>query len=237
MSKKEVIIKKDYEEISTYTAFLIEDIVKKIKNKKSGKINIAFSGGNTPILMFGKLAELTDLNWHDINIYLVDERYVRNNHKDSNYKLLKEHLIRHINIPDENVHYIKYLAEIKNSLKDYKKQIVQGFKFKNEKQNPEFDLIHLGIGADGHTASIFQPEKIDNNQLLAVTRGKRYKRITFTYKILNNAKNILFLIAGKEKQEIVSEIINKNNKDYAAAEVNNKGKLYYLLDKEASLNL
>ena len=235
MSEKEVIVKKDHEAISTYTAFLIEDLIKKIKNTKKDKINIAFSGGSTPILMFEKLAKLTTLDWKDINIFLVDERYVNNSHQDSNYNMIKKHLLKNIEIPFQNIHHMNYQNNIEQSLKDYKDQLQKCFNFKNN-EIPIFDIIHLGIGRDGHTASIFAPEQIDNSQLLSITHGESFKRITFTFKIINKAKNIIFLSTGQRKQNIVKEVINKNQK-YPASLVNNQGNIFYLLDEEAAKKL
>lgn len=230
VNKKEIIVKKDHEEASTYGAFLISEIIKQNQNPVA---NIAFSGGNTPILIFEKLSKLTKLDWKKVNIFLVDERYVSKYSKNSNFKMINNHLLNNINIPSENIKRINYLDNIDKSVKEYKKKITDQFSLLSENSNPVFDLIHLGIGRDGHTASIFESERINNDKLIDITSGEKFKRITFTYRILNHAKNILFLATGKEKKDIIKKIIDKD-KRYAASNVANEGNTYFLLDKDAA---
>ncbi len=232
MSKREVIIKNDLEELSTYAVFLIQKI---IENSPPEDKNIAFSGGKTPILMFEKLAKITAINWSDVNIFIVDERYVNTNHEDSNYYQLKKHLLNKIKIPNDNIHYIKYLDNIQKSLTDYKQQIKKTFNLKKG-EIPRFDLIHLGIGEDGHTASLFNDQKKDNKRLIKKTQNKDYERITFNYSILNNAENILFLAAGIRKQTVIKEILTGNTK-YPAGLIDNNGNQFFLLDEKAAEQL
>ena len=229
MSKREVIIKSDLEELSTYAVFLIQKI---INNSPRQYKNIAFSGGKTPILMFEKLAKLSEINWSNVNIFIVDERYVNTNHEDSNYYQLNKHLLNKIKIPNDNIHYIKYLDNIQKSIIDYKQQIKETFNLK-QGETPKFDLIHLGIGEDGHTASLFNNQNTNNKQLIIKTQNEDYKRITFNYNILNSAENILFLAAGQRKQAVIKEIL-KNDKHYPAGIIDNKGKQFFLLDKKAA---
>jgi 6-phosphogluconolactonase len=229
MSKREVIIKNDLEDLSNYAVFLIQKI---INNSPHQDKNIAFSGGNTPILMFEKLAKLTAINWNHVNIFIVDERYVNTTHEDSNFYQLNKHLLSKIEIPNDNIHHIKYLDNIQKSITDYKQQIKETFNLK-QGEIPKFDLIHLGIGEDGHTASLFNNQKKDNKQLIIKTENIKYKRITFNYNILNNAENILFLAAGKRKQQVIKEIMT-NSKQYPAGLIDNEGTQFFLLDKKAA---
>lgn len=230
VSKKEIIVKNDHEQISTFGALLIEKIIKQNQNPTS---NIALSGGSTPQLMFEKLAKLTKLDWKYINVFLVDERYVSPDSKNSNFNMINKHLLNNINIPSENIKKIKYVDDINKSVRKYKNMLIEEFSLTPESPYPMFDLIHLGIGEDGHTASIFDPQKINNNKLIDITKGKKFKRITFTYKIINHAKNILFLATGDDKKDIIKKILQKD-KRYAAANVENKGNIYFLLDKKSA---
>ena len=231
MGSREIIIKNDHEEISNYAAFLVNKI---IKNNNTKITNIALSGGNTPILMFEKLAKLTKINWSNIHIFLVDERYVDKSDPDSNFRLIDKHLISKIEIPKDNIHYIKYYQDIRKSLLDYKKDLKTHFNLKNNNDLPHFDLIHLGIGGDGHTASIFKSEEGENG-LLQITQGKKHARITFTYNVINNAENIMFLVTGKKKKAIIKNIL-ENQAVYPASQVRTSGNLFFLLD-EKSANL
>ncbi len=230
MNKKKIIGKSDHEETSTYGAFLIGKIIKQNQHPTA---NIALSGGNTPKLMFEKLSKLEKLNWENVNIFLVDERYINLDNKNSNFNMIKNHLINNIDIPLENIKNVNYSNNINESAREYRDRIIKQFSLSKENPNPVFDLIHLGIGEDGHTASIFDLKKINNNKLIDITRGEKYKRITFTYKILNNAKNILFLATGDKKKKIIKKILEKDKK-YAAANVENDGYIYYLFDKSAA---
>src|SRR6056297_4293 len=233
INKKEVVIKKDYESISNYAVTLFEKI---IVNSNKDKVNIALSGGKTPKLMLKKLSMSTIINWNFVNIFLVDERHVENNHKDSNSKLIKETLINKIDIPQKNIHFVKYFDDSYKSLISYREDIRSHFKLENKLQTPKFDFIHLGIGTDGHTASIFPNQNIDNNKLLDITKGDKYNRITFTYRLINNAEKIIFLITGKKKAEIVGKLFN-SKEDIPASQVNSTDKIYYLLDTDAAINI
>lgn len=230
VNKREIIVKNDHEQTSTFGAFLIEKIIKQNQNPTA---NIALSGGSTPKLMFEKLAKLTKLDWENVNIFLVDERYVCTDSKNSNFNMIKKHLLNNIDIPSENIKNIKYADDIDESVGKYKSMLIEQFSLTPEKPYPVFDLIHLGIGADGHTASIFESQKVNNNKLIDITKGEKFKRITFTYKILNHAKNIVFLASGSEKKEIIKKILEKD-KRYPAANVENDGNIYFLLDKKSA---
>src|SRR6056297_551879 len=233
MNNKEIIIKKDYEAISAYAVTLFENI---IFNTNKKFINIAISGGNTPKLMFDKLSKSSIIDWNFVNLFIVDERLVENTNKDSNSKLIKETLINKIDIPKSNIHFVKYFDDPYKSLIGYREDIRSHFKLENKLQTPKFDLIHLGIGTDGHTASIFPNQNIDNNKLLDITKGDKYKRITFTYRLINNAEKIMFLITGNKKAEIVGKLFN-SKEDIPASQVNSTDKIYYLLDTDAAINI
>ncbi|MDZ7671248.1 MAG: 6-phosphogluconolactonase [Halanaerobiales bacterium] len=230
MNNKELIVKNDYESISTYAASLIENIITNL-NKKI--INIALSGGNTPKLMFEKLSKSTIIDWKYVNIFIVDERHINNNHNDSNSKLIKEVLIDKIDIPKSNFHIVKYFDDPYKSLKNYKDDISSHFNIESKLYTPKFDLIHLGIGTDGHTASIFPNKNIDHSKLLDISQGDKYKRITFTYRLLNNSDNIIFLVSGNKKANIMEKVYN-NKADLPAMKINNEGSIYYLLDNYAA---
>jgi len=229
MGSREIIIKNDHEEISNYATYLVNRI---IKNNDKKYTNIAFSGGSTPILMFEKLAKLTKINWNNIHLFLVDERYVDKSDQDSNYRLINKHLISKIDIPKDNIHDIKYYQDIRKSLLAYKKDLKTHFNLKNNNVFPNFDLIHLGIGGDGHTASIFKSEEGENG-LLQITQGKKHARITFTYNVINNAENIIFLVTGKKKETIIKNIL-EGQAVYPAGRVRTSGNLFFLLDKKSA---
>jgi 6-phosphogluconolactonase len=174
------------------------DILKDISSKKKGS-SIAFSGGKTPIDFFRALSSQDDINWKNIYIFLVDERYVPLDHKDSNYNSLKTNLLDKINIPKENIYNIPYLDTIDKSKKVYTKNLMRFFN-----NNIQFDLVFLGVGSDGHTASIFEVEETKLKDPVIITSSSRHPhhRISLGMEVINNSKNKVVLL-GPEKHEII----------------------------------
>ncbi len=208
---------------------------------EKGKINLGISGGNTPKLLFEVLATeyKNKINWERIYFYWVDERCVSPESIESNYGMTRKILFEKINIPDSNIHRIhgendpaseavRYSDLIKNNLK-------------TENGFPKFDLILLGMGDDGHTASIF-PDRLDllkSEVVCAVTvhPESKQKRITLTGKTINNADKIYFLVTGKGKAEVIFEIIEKINNylKYPSSYIHpNKYYPVWYLDREAA---
>ena len=191
-------------------------IAKEIKNLAlqagSDLLNIAVSGGNTPEILFAVLIEKYKniIPWEKIHFWWVDERCVPPDDDDSNYKLANELLFSLINIPGKNIHRIKGENDPEEEALHYSSEI--------RKNLPEtrgiyvFDLIILGMGEDGHTASIFPDNLglIDDKRLCAVARhpSSDIKRVTLTGSVLKNARRIFFMITGKNKAGRVSEIMN-----------------------------
>jgi 6-phosphogluconolactonase len=173
--------------------------------------NIALSGGSTPKTLFSVLANKFGkiITWSNINLYWGDERCVPFGDYESNYFMTKLSLIDHIIIPKENIHRIKGENEPHREAENYANDILTNVKIENDL--PSFDLTLLGIGEDGHTASIFpdQLELIESNKIceVSVHPGNLQKRITLSGKVINNSANIYFLATGESKSKIVSEII------------------------------
>jgi len=191
-------------------------------------------GGRTPLPVYEKLAsEYKDkINWEKVHIFWGDERYVDQKSEDSNFKWAHDLLISKINIPTNNVHRIKTELPIEKASEEYEKEIINFF----GKQNPVFDLILLGIGEDGHTASLFPSSDTlkENKKLFTVTPPSgtpKVPRITATYKLLNNARNILFLSSYKGKEQVIDEILKTPKtaeEKYSAAKVKVKNTYFFI---------
>ena len=127
----------------------------KLFNQKKGNFSVALSGGSTPKIWFDYLAEnhVEDIPWNRIHFYWGDERCVAPNDPESNYGITKSHLLDKLSIPDQNIHRIQGELDPIEAAKGYQNEIAQ-----NLGGNPMFDLIILGMGDDGHTASIFPHE-------------------------------------------------------------------------------
>lgn len=229
----EVIILENEKQISQKIA---EDILN-IYNQTSEVFNIAISGGNTPKSLFILLAEKYNkkFDWNRVNIFWVDERLVTLDSDESNYGAAKKLLIDNINIPERNIHRIKGESNPDQELIRYTNDIKESVEFKNN--YPAFDYILLGIGDDGHTASIFPENTEDINSkeicLLAKKPESGQLRISLSIPTINNAKNSAFMITGKNKAVILKEIIEEKSKAYPSGLIENKN-LRFFLDKQAA---
>ena len=209
----------------------------------SGKqITVALSGGSTPKSLFGYWSSLPEgeIDWTNIKFFWGDERCVAPEDSESNFKMTKEHLFNNINIPKENIFRIKG----ENNPTDEAKRYGELLNSELEQQNgtPVFDIVILGMGDDGHTASIF-PHEIElwnneNNCVTATHPDSGQKRVSLTGNVINAAKNVVFLVTGSNKADKVKEIIEQPEvaeKKYPAALVQpDSDNLYWYLDEAAA---
>jgi len=203
--------------------------------------NIALSGGNTPNLLYSAICEKyrDTINWNTVHFYWSDERCVPPTDLQSNFASSYHFLLKNIKIDISHIHRIKGEDEPKKEAIRYSNEILEYVKIVND--FPCFDLIMLGVGTDGHVASIF-PDRLnlfESNKICEVSVHPQTKqnRITLTGKVLNNAGIIAIIVFGIEKAEIVADILNETemSKNLPAGLLNPvKGKLEWFLDKEAS---
>lgn len=213
----------------------------KAKKQQSQYFNIAVSGGSTPKLLFSFLAEedyRIQIPWEIVRFFWVDERCVEPTHPESNFGMTYDALLQYAFVPAENIFRMKGEDIPENEADRYKNLLWSKLPVKNG--FPVFDLVLLGLGDDGHTASIFP----DNLSLLETEKpvdvathpSSGQKRITLTGKTINNADEVVFLINGKNKANIVASIIKQHPeaKNYPANYVHNSaGQCLFYLDKEA----
>ncbi|MCX6175724.1 MAG: 6-phosphogluconolactonase [Ignavibacteriales bacterium] len=213
-----------------------------LRNKKN--FYVALSGGNTPKIFFNKLVEKykKKIKWENICFFWTDERCVQPTDSDSNYRMTKQYLLDKIQIPAENIYRIQGENDQLKEAERYSSVIKNIVPERNNL--PSFDLTMLGIGSDGHTASIFpdqlhliKSERICETAIHPLTFQKR---ITLTGTIINNSSQIIFFVTGKNKSKVVSDIINSAqiSNSFPAAYIKPiNGKLNWYLDKDAALNL
>jgi 6-phosphogluconolactonase len=214
--------------------------------KRCTKLNIALSGGNTPKIIYQMLAQKPVQNmipWQVIHFYWGDERCVGPDHPDSNYGMALNHLIKHIPIPQENIHRIQGENDPAIEIKRYAQEINKNISRKAE-MIPQFDWILLGLGEDGHTASLFPGQKMvkEEKEICAYTLVpvKGHQRITLTEKIINQAARITFLVSGRSKAEILEKVLDQNieKSPYPAARIKpEQGKLQWYIDSLAACKL
>jgi 6-phosphogluconolactonase len=182
--------------------------------EERGRFTVALSGGSTPKKLYSMLAEhpfRSLIEWKKIQFFFGDERCVLPNSEESNFRMANEALFSKIDIPDENIHrFLTEKDEPKVAAELMEAEISQIFGLESG-EFPRFDLIFLGMGADGHTASLFPETEALKEDRRVVTENYVPKfetfRLTFTFPTINRARNIIFLIAGQDKAETLREVL------------------------------
>jgi 6-phosphogluconolactonase len=204
--------------------------------QERGLCTIALAGGSTPKPLYEGLANQS-LTWDKIQVFWGDERYVPPTHPDSNQKMARLAWLDSVNIPPNNIHPMPTGAG--NPIIDaqtYDNQI-RSFFAVNEPEIPIFDIILLGMGDDGHTASLFpHTEALQvKDHLITVGNKDGQPRLTFTVPLINQARCVIFLVAGSNKQaalaQIFAPIADTNN--YPSRLIQPQGELWWLLDNTA----
>lgn len=207
----------------------------------NSRFTVALSGGSTPKLMFSLLAEkpfADTVPWASIYFFWGDERCVPPDHQDSNYRMANETLLTKVPIPRGNIFRIPAEDEDpERAAANYSETVRQFF----STDSPRFDLIYLGMGADGHTASLFPHTKaLHINDRIAVAnyvdKFQTY-RITLTAATINNAHNVTFLVAGDDKVAALKEVVEGSYRpdDYPSQLIKpNDGTLLWMIDEAAA---
>ena len=185
-----------------------------------------------------------DAEWVCRHVFYADERAVPLDHQDSNHALCQDVLFSKVNIPSENIHHIDtaFLDDIDELADAYERQLIQEFAMKQSARFPVFDLILLGLGPDGHTASLFpdHPLLAEEDRWVAYLEDSPKpppKRITLTYPVINHASKVAFVATGEGKQDILAEIMDdpaKNSLPASRVRPTQHGQLYWFVDDAAS---
>jgi 6-phosphogluconolactonase len=226
-------------ELSQYAANLFIEIANQSIVKR-GRFLAALSGGSTPMRLYELLGNKfqNEVDWSCIHFFWGDERCVPVKDAGNSYGQTKKVLFDKINIPDENIHRVLSELEPDSAASDYARTL----KIFAEPplEWPRFDLVLLGMGDDGHTASLFPNSSVEvDSPTLAVTanyQGRPANRVTLTPKVLNSSRNIVFLVTGKSKAETLSRVLgNLYTPQQLPAQriAPTDGNLDWLIDQEA----
>ena len=229
----------------TALAAAAAELFTKAAASSPGPFRVALSGGNTPRGLYALLADESApyrarIPWDKIHFFWSDERCVPPNNTESNYKAANDSLLTRVPIRREQVHRIPAelpdAAQAANSYEETIKSEFQG-------SPTVFDWIFLGMGPDGHTASLFPGTKAlaETKKLVASNWVEKFKayRVTFTYPILNSAHNVLFLVAGPDKADTAHKVLDEapSAASPASLVLPSRGNLFWFLDKPAARRL
>jgi 6-phosphogluconolactonase len=216
--------------------------------KEKGCFSCLLSGGSTPKILYQKIANhpaSKRIHWKKVQFFWGDERCVPMDHIESNYKMASDVLFSKLPIPRINIHRIKTELPPKQAAEEYQQEMSNFFSKKiGQTGLPSFDLVLLGMGTDGHTASLFPgTEALHETEKWVVANYVEKLnawRITVTYKIINQARLILILAVGEQKAAVLKQILENEQPSgkYPIQDVQPvMGEALWLLDKKASKHL
>lgn len=208
--------------------------------EQQGRFTVALSGGESPLPLFGKLADKaadSGIDWTKVHFFWADERCVPPDHPDSNFHLAHDLLLSRLPSPGAVIHRIKGELPPEDGAQAYREDLRAIFPSGNL---PEFDQIWLGIGKDGHTASLFpgndRGKSADNPACAVYVESLRSHRVTLTLPTINSARQVFFIATGEAKAEVVTRILERSaDARFPASLVDPAaGSVTWLLDREAA---
>jgi 6-phosphogluconolactonase len=197
---------------------------------------LALSGGSTPKPLYAKLAEQA-LPWDKIHIFWGDERYVPPSHPDSNEGMSRKVWLDKVPLPAGNIHAMPTQLDNPAMAADQHEAELYAFFNTRPGEFPAFDIILLGMGDDGHTASLFPHTQALTVRDRLITIGNKADslRLTFTAPLINHARTVIFMVAGANKQTALSHVFASEDDDslYPSRLIQPQGELWWLLDAAA----
>lgn len=206
----------------------------------NGPFRVSLSGGSTPKALYALLAseKFRDrFPWRQVSWYWGDERFVPYDHPESNYKMTREAMLSKVPARLQNIHPVPTDGRPDEAAERYERTLQEAYGAATlDPARPLFDLTLLGLGADGHTASLLPGEPVLEERkrwVAAVSHGRPETRITMTYPPIDSSRRVAFLVAGKEKAAMFSAI-RTGASDVPAARVRPVGELYWFVDQDAA---
>ncbi len=204
---------------------------------------LTLAGGSTPRLLYRKLAKepwRSRIDWTKVEILFGDERAVPPDHPDSNYRMAREALLDHVPVPPEQVHRMPAeLEDLEEAAARYETLLRS---LASDRPVPRLDLVLLGVGPDGHTASLFPGTEVlgERKRLVAAVRpGAGLHRLSLTYPVLNAARHLMFLVAGEGKAAILRRLFRAPDPAHPlpVEGIEPQGEVSWLVDEAAAEGL
>ncbi len=210
-------------------------------NGAPGMFRIALAGGNSPRGLYAELASRfrERIDWRRMELFWGDERFVPQSDSRSNYRMVRETLLRHVPIPTERIHPIFTEGDPETAARNYETVLRRAYGADAFlPMRPLFDLVLLGIGSDGHTASLFPGDAVlrEHSRWAAPVFSRDEARITLTYPALQSSRAIAFLVIGAEKASAVERVL-RGDVSLPAARVRSEGEIVWFLDCAAAEHL
>jgi 6-phosphogluconolactonase len=230
----------DVEPDAKTVALKVASWILDLADKTTEKFAICLAGGSTPKLLYQTMARspfLDQMPWGRLHWFWGDERFVPKDDDLSNFRMVNEAMLSKCPIPAENIHRIKTeLDDPDETATEYEQQLKTYYQSdKLDPANPLFDLTLLGLGLDGHTASLFPKDsalKERSKWVRSVIGVKAEPRITLTYPVLDCSKAVAFLVTGSEKRDIFQKV-HGGDSNFPAGQIKPVGSLYWFLDQAA----
>jgi 6-phosphogluconolactonase len=205
-----------------------------------GAFRVSLSGGSTPKALYSLLASdafRERFPWRRVSWYWGDERFVPYDHPESNYRMTREAMLAKAPVPPENIHPVPADGTPEQAASRYERTLQEAYgAMVLDSARSLFDITLLGLGADGHTASLLPGEPVLQERkrwVAAVSHGRPEARITMTYPAIESSRQVAFLVAGKEKAAIL-KAIRAGSSQVPAARVNPVGELIWFVDRAAA---
>ncbi|MFQ5796650.1 MAG: 6-phosphogluconolactonase [Candidatus Bipolaricaulia bacterium] len=245
-NRREILLCRDPEEVSQRAAELFVRLADEAVSY-SGRFAVALSGGSTPRLLYAMLATNAfrqRVPWSRVHLFWGDERCVAPDHPESNYRMAREVLLDKTPIPVRNIHRMPAEQEDRLHAAAVYEQTLREFFELRGGELPCFDLILLGMGEDGHTASLFPgtPALAETERLVAANYVEKLGtyRLTLTVPVINHAANVVFLVSGKSKELVLREVLEGEHQPQRLPSQLIRpveGKLVFIVDREAGKEL
>ena len=210
--------------------------------REQGRFTLALSGGRTPKVLFELLAGefRKQIPWTRVHFFWGDERHVPHHHAESNYLMAQQTLLTPLSVTRQQIHPMRTDLSAEDCAEDYERRLKQFFGT-GDSQPPALDLVLLGMGADGHTASLFpdSPALSEEQRLVVAVRAHRpeFGRVTLTPPVLNRAREVLFLVGGREKAMTLKQVLGgpfRPHRFPAQIVRPPNGRVTWLVDREAA---